>query len=374
MEFSLAFNGDIELIQKANSINLIECYFGTASQNPVGSGRPVSQMANVDRRGIEDAVRLAHSAGKKFNYLVNAACMGNMEYTGKKLNQIMEQFDWLVSAQVDMVTLANPVLIDLCRKRYPNLKISVSSFAMVDSIEAAKFYNSLGVHEITVRNGIERDFRLLEKMQAAISCNLQVMVNQVCLYHCPYQQYHNNVISHMSQYTVDEKISTNYCTLHCLLQKYREPENLLRSTWCRPEDLHFYEEIGIRKYKLTDRNKSSSWLLRTADAYCSGKYEGNLSEILNMNHFQNKQMMHGKHVSKTDLKTLRSLMQLEIDIDNQKLDGFMEHFLTHSCNLQSCRDCGYCRGFAQRTLRYDAARLERSLSVLEAVAEEGVAI
>lgn len=31
MEFSLAFNGDIELIQKANSINLIECYFGTAS-------------------------------------------------------------------------------------------------------------------------------------------------------------------------------------------------------------------------------------------------------------------------------------------------------------------------------------------------------
>ncbi len=27
MEFSLAFNGDIELIQKANSINLIECYF-----------------------------------------------------------------------------------------------------------------------------------------------------------------------------------------------------------------------------------------------------------------------------------------------------------------------------------------------------------
>ena len=114
MEFSLAFNGDIELIQKANSINLIECYFGTASQNPVGSGRPVSQMANVDRRGIEDAVRLAHSAGKKFNYLVNAACMGNMEYTGKKLNQIIEQFDWLVSAQVDMVTLANPVLIDLC--------------------------------------------------------------------------------------------------------------------------------------------------------------------------------------------------------------------------------------------------------------------
>lgn len=153
MEFSLAFNGDIELIQKANSINLIECYFGTASQNPVGSGRPVSQMANVDRRGIEGAVRLAHSAGKKFNYLVNAACMGNMEYTGKKLNQIIEQFDWLVSAQVDMVTLANPVLIDLCRKRYPNLKISVSSFAMVDSIEAAKFYNSLGVHEITVRKG-----------------------------------------------------------------------------------------------------------------------------------------------------------------------------------------------------------------------------
>ena len=82
-------------------------------------------------------------------------------------------------------------------------------------------------------------------------------------------------------------------------------------------------------------------------------------------------MMHGKHVSKTDLKTLRSLMQLEIDIDNQKLDGFMEHFLTHSCNLQSCRDCGYCRGFAQRALRYDAARLERSLSVLEACCRGG---
>ena len=75
---------------------------------------------------------------------------------------------WLTQIGADMVTIANPYIIDMCRSKYPELKVSVSSFVLVDSVESAKYYDRLGVSEITVRNGIERNYRLLEKMQKAV--------------------------------------------------------------------------------------------------------------------------------------------------------------------------------------------------------------
>ena len=148
MKYSLAYNGDLELIHKTEELEDIEYYYGTVSKNPVGSGRPVHQMSFIGHDNIAQAIEAAHKYNKKFNVLMNAACLSNQEYTSEKRNEISDFLRWLTQIGVDMVTIANPYIIDMCRSKYPELKISVSSFALVDSVESAKYYDRLGVSEI----------------------------------------------------------------------------------------------------------------------------------------------------------------------------------------------------------------------------------
>lgn len=366
MKYSLAYNGDVDLIHKTADLEDIEYYYGTVSDNPVGSGRPAYQMAFVDRDNVIRAIEAAHKYNKKFNVLMNAACMSNQEYTGGKRNEIADFLKWLTQIGADMVTIANPYLIDMCRSKYPELKVSVSSFALVDSIESAKYYDWLGVSEITVRNGIERNYRLLEKMQKAVNCDLQILVNQTCLYKCPLQQYHNCVISHKSQSSTDSN-KIDYCMLRCTLMKYKDTSQIIKSTWCRPEDIHIAESVGICRGKITDRNKSTEWLERAARAYCNRSCEGDLLEILNVNQVVHKNsldrinnMSGGIH----NFAIMKNLMGLDMRIESKALDSFGEHFLESNCNMKNCDECNYCAEMARKAVQSDPLNAKR-IAVIE---------
>lgn len=367
MKYSLAYNGDLELIHKTEDLEDIEYYYGTVSKNPVGSGRPVYQMSFIGHDNIAQAIEVAHKYNKKFNVLMNAACLSNQEYTSEKRNEIWDFLKWLTQIGVDMVTIANPYIIDMCRSKYPELKISVSSFALVDSVESAKYYDRLGVSEITVCNGIERNYRLLEKMQKSVSCDLQIMVNQTCLYKCPLQQYHNCVISHKSQSTADNN-EIDYCMLQCTLRKYKDTTQIIKSTWCRPEDIYIAESVGICRGKITDRNKSTEWLERAARAYCTRSCEGNLLEILNANQVVNKNspniisknMDSGIH----NFSLMKNLMGLDMSIDSKALDSLGEHFLNSNCSMKNCDECNYCAEMARKAVHSDPLNVKR-IAVIE---------
>lgn len=369
MKYSLAYNGDLDLIDRTADLKDIEYYYGTVSDNPVGSGRPVHQMSYVGRDNIIQAVELAHSKNKKFNLLMNAACMANQEYNPENEKLIVEFLDWASQIGVDMVTIANPYIINICRKKFPDLKISLSSFALVDSVESAKYYDHLGVSEITVRNGIERNYKLLELMQKAVKCELQIMVNQTCLYKCPLQQYHNNVISHKSQ-SMKRDNGIDYCTLNCTLMKHKDTSQIIKSTWCRPEDIHIAESKNIVRGKITDRNKSTDWLVRAAKAYCSRSYEENLMDILNVNQIVDKNKDNIKSnngdLDVKSLKLMKNLMGLELIIDSKKLNHFAEHFLVSDCNMKNCDECNYCKEIAKKAV-YSGTLNETRIKKIEEI-------
>ena len=54
------------------------------------------------------------------------------------------------------------------------------------------------------------------------------------------------------------------------------------SRWIRPEDLHVYEALGVKEFKIIDRSRSTAWLLRATKAYASRRYDGNLLDILSL--------------------------------------------------------------------------------------------
>lgn len=361
MELSVSYNGDLELIEKLSEYKSVAHIFGATTQNLTGGGRNSEGLSQISRAEIKQAIELAHENGIEFNYLMNSSCMGNMEYTQSGYENIKRELDWICSIGADWVTIANPYIVELCRKMNPKIKISLSSFSMVESVQRAVFYDGLGVEEISVRENINRDFSLLKQMQENTKCRIQVIANQTCLYQCPFQFYHDNVMSHSSQLNkVDMRTPIDYCILNCVYNKFAYPEEIIKSRWIRPDDIGEYEKIGITKFKITDRTKSTKWLIRTVKAYDERRYDGNLADILNLVQVQNKRAT-GKIVQKENInlesgKQVRRLMKdylmLDVNIDNRKLDNFLEHYKKSDCNSISCEKCGYCKRMADKAISF----------------------
>ncbi|PJI06514.1 MULTISPECIES: U32 family peptidase [Clostridium] len=362
MELSVAYNGDLNFIEKLSNYKSVVNVFGTITNSTVGGGRNPDGLTTITKSDIEEAVQKSHENNIEFNYLMNSSCMGNREFTHDTYMKIIECLDWLDSIGVDWVTIANPYIIDICKNRHPRIKVSLSSFAMVESVQRAKFYDEIGVDEISVRENINRNFKLLKEMQSNVECKIQVIANQTCLFQCPYQFYHDNVMSHSSQ--KNEFLNSHiidYCILKCIYKKFNKPEEIIKSRWIRPEDIKEYESIGIKKFKITDRVKSSEWLLRAVKSYEEKKYIGNLADILNIVQIQNKRS-NGNIVSiesskvsdnlKKIRKMIKNFMMLDVKISNKKLEGFIGHFKNLDCNSISCDKCGYCKKIANEVIEF----------------------
>jgi len=361
VELSVSYNGDLKLIDALGQYSSVVNIYGAASKDITGGGRGTNGLSVITKQDIEKAVVKAHENKIEFNYLLNSSCMGNKEFLAKKRDEIIEHLSWLESINVDWVTIANPYLIEICKNKFPGIKVSLSSFAMVESVERAKFYDSLGVDEITVRENINRDLNLLREIQKNVKCKIQVLVNQTCLHHCPYQFYHDNVMSHASQKSdLEEDVFIDYCILKCIYRKFDNPTEIIKSNWIRPEDLCVYEDYGIDKFKITDRGKSSNWIVKVVKSYHERKYDGNLADILNIVQVHNKRTSGKVFEANSDneaakkhiKRLLRAYMILNVQMDNSKLDGFIEFFKNGNCRHKSCDSCGYCSSIAQKVISF----------------------
>jgi hypothetical protein len=42
---------------------------------------------------------------------------------------------------------------------------------------------------------------------------------------------------------------------------------------------------------------------------------------------------------------------IEVYIDNEKLEGFINYFFEQDCRYQSCKECGYCQDIADKVVK-----------------------
>jgi collagenase-like PrtC family protease len=291
--------------------------------------------------------------------------MGNLEFTrngNKNLNKLLL---WLLDIPIDGVVVSNPYLVQYIRKKYQNLEISVSCFANVNSVEKARFWEDLGVTVITLSQvELNRNFKMLQKIRESVECELQLIVNDNCIYDCPVFFYHNNLTSHGSQ--IQSRLGTfmfDYCFLNCRYRMISEPENFIRAVWIRPEDLSIYEKVGINKFKLIDRGMHTEAIGLIIDAYSQRSYKGNLYDLFNSaskslwlkkpSFFHKvKYFFHPFTVNIFKMFKHRKIVKdIEVYIDNTKLDGFINFFFNNDCRYVSCKDCGYCRKVAEEAVK-----------------------
>ena len=370
MKLRVGSNWDFALIDALQGTS-VDALFGKLPFDIVGGARPGFVLPQIDRDYVKRYIHACHEKGLEFSYLLNAPCLGNLQYSRKGFKQLIDLIEWVEEAGADAVTVGIPYLVDLVRKRFPRLKIKVSTIARVNTVRKALQYEDMGVEEIIIDEHINREFKNLEAIRKAVKCNLELIVNNICLWQCPYNFEHVNHDGHASREGEEEA----YCYLQypgylCLYRKLTEPVELLKSPWIRPEDLPHYETIGYDHFKITERFKRTPLLLEHVKAYENRRYDGNVLDLFTLPRKGAFTPLHleyfikPEHVDILKVSELGKVFDLEvrelIQMDNRKLDGFIEHFKTRDCNETSCSSCRYCETMFEKTAVVKEGELKKA--------------
>lgn len=376
---TVAYNGDLELIPRLAQLGNVESIFGKMTRDIVGGGRAAYLLSDLEAGGLKESIELAHRHGIRFIYLLNAPSMANKELTRDFNNELHAFFGELVGMGVDGVVIAHPYLLEMIKARFPELKVSVSTFAHVNSIRKARFWADLGADRIVLVQEINRAMDVLRGIRKAVSCELEVFANAVCLHECPLPQFHSTSKGFASS-NRDENggFFIDYCALHCARRRLTNPVEFVRSSFVRPEDVETYEKLGMDVFKLSDRYKGTEWLVRAAGAYKARRYDGNLADLIAYPYHQSagekllsrpeKWLARPDQINTRVLELLRELGKGEdlVHIENRALDGFLDFFDHHDCNLMDCDvDCRHCAKYAERAVRINEPAAVKKCRMIE---------
>lgn len=398
MRLSVATNFDPRLLEALEGYPVYEV-FGKLPRDFVGGGRASYMLSPASRRSLAEHVAEAHRRGIQFNYLLNAACLNNLEWTGRGQREIERLLAWLAGIGVDSITVSLPHLLELIKRRYPQFRVKVGVFAGVDGVQKAKWWEDLGADGITLASlAVNRNFPLLAAIRRSVACELQLLVNTNCLQACPLASAHMVALSHASQaghaaggFLID------YCFLKCTQMKLREPVNYIRSDWIRPEDLHHYQALGYDRFKIAERNAPTEVMVRRVRAYSEGRYEGNLLDLVQGYGFAcggdpPRYYRRGLYwnlwtflrpffVNPIRLLRIRRLAEAQgmlsplpgeppVVIDNRALDGFINFFFSVDCRDRDCEACRYCHAVAEKAVRIDPGFQRESLERFDRTLED----
>lgn len=380
MSLSIPYNGDLELLKIAKEKNYpIKTVYGKRLQDVIGGGRARYDIANYSDENLKQAISLTHELGAEFNYLFNAPCSTNSEQ--EKESEIIKEVENLVEEyKIDMITVANPRLLKLIKGNFPELKFSISIISKVDSLEKVLEYEKAGADEITLDYNIYRNFTELKRIRENSSINFQLLANDGYLFNCPWATYHFQLEGHDSQNDYNNPLKYfSYCRFNCKQKSAKDPYELIRGMWIRPEDIHFYEEIGYTKFKIIDRLKETNWLINAIESYIRKSYKGNLSDILcSFDTFEKEAVKTPKitteDIKKNSIQQLRKFWDLKPYIDNDKLTElrFLEFFVNNEldCRNKKCSDCMYCKQIANQVIKIDKENAENVVNNLDLIKEK----
>ncbi|MCW7070879.1 MAG: U32 family peptidase [Methanophagales archaeon] len=316
---------EIVEVKEAEGLNEVKEVFMGGSPEVMGSGRGVLHAPLVEE--IREQTEYAHQHRLKMNIAMNSTCTGGHHLTFEGYKMFEWYFRALNEAGVDGVIVAEPYLVELLRD-FP-MKAVVSVLAYVDAPQSARFFEELGADVITVDTNINRHFGLLRAIVRAVDCDVRVIVNEGCLYRCPFRYSHYNLASHLSGLNQPRSplFAPDFYFDKCISIRLRDPSQIVRSPWIRPEDLAEYEALGIQGFKLSGRTKAVNWIIECIRAYSQRSFKGNLLELLDC-----PQM-------------LRHMFYL----DSEKLGraGCVERW--KSCR-KVCGECGFCERVTKEVL------------------------
>lgn len=366
----VACNWDYELLNELSKYaSDIKYIYGKTKTDVFSGGRPTKQVVELKQRyEAEKYIKAAKEHNLEFNYLLNGTEINN-EFSKETTKKIYENLDWITSIGVKWVTLSNPRIAKIIKNNYPNLNINVSVFAHVRTKRQIEFWEKLGAKSINLDRELIRNKRQLEFLAKNSNAELILLANDPCLLNCPYELYHDNLMSRNSV-TGDEYY--HYCSFTCMLEYISNPVEIIKSSFIRPEDIYYFENLGIYNFKIVDRNRTTKYIVNAVKAYIERKYKGNIIDLMSIyssfdkdkiNSFEISEQLNEETIDKF-WKALPSFV--DIKLDNSDIQNLLEKTKNIECNTVSCEACKICNSFEDK-ITFGNNNIEEAKEILQNV-------
>ncbi len=168
--------------------------------------------------------------------------------------------------------------------------------AMLDSPEKVLSWMEM-VHEsrfalpqrIIVDRGLNRTPKALQSLYTQIKSGypeiaVELLVNEGCLYQCPFKPAHDAHIALSNTGMVRECTWAINQRLGCHAYFSIHPWKFLKSPFIRPEDLQHYSKMAD-SIKICGRTLGPKFLMRCIRAYTAERFDGNLFSLMDTTEF-----------------------------------------------------------------------------------------
>jgi len=343
LDFSVPYNGDPETLSEIFRLNkqaknrIREVYL-SGPQDYSGSGRITSKI-NFDE--FAEIIDKIHKEGIRVNLTLNPTCEGSNWYSSEVVNSTMEYLRQVhEELGVEAITIANPLYIHKVREHFPKLEICASVLGDIDCVQRAVIFKKAGADVITPDININRDLNLLKEIKEATNAELKLMVNEGCLYKCPFRKFHFNATSHVSKEVGGVRVDASFADFFgvCNPVISEDHSQILKSGWIRPEDLRKYGEI-TSFFKIVGRSQLSGMVIRSIKAYLEENWGGDLLDILCAS-IKRFSLTYGAY------------------LDNESLDKYKFFEKVTSCE-RKCGQCSYCEELAGKLIRFGILTREK---------------
>jgi len=335
--FSIPYNGDNNIVDIASdTVNEI---YGATNDSGFLNGRSSSPMPKIGNRKLSNFLLKCNEGKIHFNYTLNAPWQGIQQFDKIFYDNLYNFLGFLSNIGVWGITITLPSILMFSKKYFPNLFVTISKFARVNSIQRLRYWEDLGADRVCLDGNITKNLNCIKTIVDKSSIDVQLLVNDACLPDCPFENCHSiyeSIHSHKNEKLPEYK---RYFSSLCKYMMYKDLSLILRSTFIRPEDINAYNNLGVNYFKIVDRNKPTWWIKRVIKAYLEQSYDSNLGDILSLLSSTSNDDHNG----------------VPVFIDNKKLDGYLNKInskancVTHNTN--TCEECGFCKEFAKSCIK-----------------------
>jgi len=292
MSYKIGCNFDPELLDGLAGLNskyatkqwrITELYGSLPSVNPIGTARPGFRLRDGDALFLESYVRDALELGMGLNYTINTSSVDPRELKAREA-EIGEFLEFLSDIGVVRVTVAHPLVAQLVSALCPSLPVEISTILQLRHPRQLELLKDRcpSVEKICLDVFANRDREKLTEFYAvgrSLGIALEVIVNEFCIYECPDRNPCYDL--HALDLTQDEtRLFGHYPMGNCIRERIMSPIEWLWARFILPQWVRtYYEKFGITSFKITGRTHPTAYILRTAEAYMSGSFTGNLLEL-----------------------------------------------------------------------------------------------
>lgn len=363
-KFEIPYNGTESILEVyAEFANHIGQVYGRAEDSyPQGRNTTKSQIITLS--DIKRVVGILEGVNIPFSYVLNGNNHANREYNKGYRDNFVDFVKYLRDIGVKSIILSNIFLIELIRNSVPDVEVDVSILLEIDNLARIKHLATLGVSRIVLSKTLLKNFQALEAIakQCPSNLDLVLLVNDPCLHHCAYTQYHNQALSLFSSKGGEY---VNFCRLRCTQDFASDVRKVISASFVRPEDLCHYEDLGYYLYKLTDRKQTTDWIKRALEAYTCRSYKGNLSDIMSPWSCYSGEYPDVQEIceifDEKDLLCNRSNLRFSPYIENELMSGYLDFWRERrraGCANEDCDNCNYCLKIATSACRINKDKMK----------------